>query len=160
MKLYSIKYWMTQSRLTIIYIILTKFLKIRYINTWLRVLNKDEADSSFKCNSFQRFLIAWVRIKISHTDLNPPALGSFFDPAPLPWAPKQMYKSYLGDLTNIMFTVKKSKKSDRRNKSTPVGFFLSLEPCRSGAGSKKDPSAAGEVPWIAWRNTWQGGTRH
>jgi hypothetical protein len=55
----------------------------------------------------------------------------------------QMYKSYLGDLTNNMFKTNKSKWSDRLNRR---GWFLSLESCWSGAGSKKDPSAAGEVP--------------
>jgi hypothetical protein len=64
-----------------------------------------------------------------------------------------MYKSYLGDLTNIMFTAKKSKKSESWNKGTPAGLLPGMELCLSGAGSKKDPGAAGEVPWFAWRNT-------
>jgi len=62
-----------------------------------------------------------------------------------------MYKSYLGDLNHIMFKAKKSKRSDSWNRSTPGAWFLSLESCWSGAGSKKDPGAAGEVPGHAGR---------
>jgi hypothetical protein len=65
----------------------------------------------------------------------------------------QMYESNDGDLTKIMFKANKSKRSERWNRSTPAGLLLSIASCWSGAGSKKDPSAAEEVPWLPWKNT-------
>jgi hypothetical protein len=54
-----------------------------------------------------------------------------------------------------MFPANKTKIANRWNQDTPVGLFLSLDPCWSGAGSKKDPGAAGKtydivlesIPW-------------
>ena len=56
-----------------------------------------------------------------------------------------MYESNIGDPTNISFIANKAKSLIEMEKSNPAASFLSLKSCWSGAGSEKDPSAAGEV---------------